>query len=301
MRVQRPQRSHARSLLVSLFGMGLAAVLAGAGCGLVAKKGPEVGGESHFLHWCSGSCDEEGLECISGLCTKPCVVAEPNACTAFTGASCTDRSIEPGAVAVCDVSCVGDKDCAALGSDYSCQDSFCRGPESTRVGSSASASDLDCSACLESPTLSWLWLGGSFSPRHASIIKPCNTYAHEFVPLGADDPLGSPQCEAVVARCPARDLVALNATLHDPEIQAALAARTLFGADHRAGDGIVRQITVGDARFLVGDPCFGASGCIDIPPAVNTLITQLHAIDTLELNKEPCASVFPEGWDFANP
>ena len=124
-RPQRENRTVTRHLLRSLFGVAAAIAFAGAGCGRIAKNGPEVGGESHFLHWCNGSCEEDGLECISGLCTQPCVVAEPNACGAFSGASCTDRSIEPGAVAICDVACAGDTDCAPLGRDYQCQTSFC--------------------------------------------------------------------------------------------------------------------------------------------------------------------------------
>lgn len=149
--------------------MGVA-TLVGGGCGRIAKNGPEVGGESHFLHWCDGSCEEQGLECISGLCTQPCVVAQPDACSAFSGASCTDRSIEPGAVAVCDVGCVGDADCAALGSDYRCEASFCRAAErnsSTPPNSSGMAdasaagaagaenAPIDsCASCLEGRFLS---------------------------------------------------------------------------------------------------------------------------------------------------
>src|SRR5215471_65590 len=104
-RVQRARQTSSGHLLLCLVGMVTAIVLAGAGCGRIAKNGPEVGGASHFLHWCSGSCEEEGLECISGLCTRPCVVAEANACGAWSSATCTAGSLEPGAVAICDVSC----------------------------------------------------------------------------------------------------------------------------------------------------------------------------------------------------
>lgn len=295
-----------RHLLLSLFGTAAAIVLAGAGCGRVAQNAPRVGGESHFLRWCDSSCEEEGLECISGLCTQPCVVAEPNACAAFSGASCTDRSIEPGAVAVCDVSCARNDDCAPLGSDYSCDGSFCRasklprgqssGPAGTDAGSTP---DTSCVECLEVGSLSWRWDGTLAGVGPSSYLAGCNRYQHMLVPSGADDPLGSPMCATSVDACPSRDLSVLNEILRSPEVQAGLQAHTVFGLDGRAGDGQVRQVTVGTNSFFVGAPCAsGSADCVAIPAVVDSLIVQLRALDALELSKESCASVFPDGWVF---
>lgn len=245
-------RSCARSLLLFLFGMGATSVLAGAGCGLVAKNSPAVGGESHFLHWCDGSCDEKGLECISGLCTQPCVVAEPGACSSFTGATCTDRSIEPGAVAICDVACTGDADCALLGGDYQCQASFCRAPQRgasssmpSDVGASAggaSASDLMSSGgsggalgtpsaepiCAPScPTPDWVeWnMRGGIGPGmfpglggwpSLSLLTGCSYWHEVSLNWGVDVPVPGP-CAAQLD-CSAPEISALNTLLLDPAL-----------------------------------------------------------------------------------
>jgi hypothetical protein len=97
-----------------------------------------AGGESHFLRQCSQNCGD-GLECVSGVCTRGCLVAEGGCGDLAPGAICTDASIEPGAIAVCDVSCEGDSSCAALGADFSCADGFCRGPALLGGGTSNNA------------------------------------------------------------------------------------------------------------------------------------------------------------------
>jgi hypothetical protein len=126
--------------------VGVCTLFAGA-CGKVVDTPPQFGGESHFLRHCSETCGD-GLDCISGVCTRGCVVEQQNSCAAFAGASCTSDSFEPGAVAVCDVKCSGDADCSALGGDYGCEAGFCRAPELVADGrhspADAGAEPLDC-------------------------------------------------------------------------------------------------------------------------------------------------------------
>jgi len=300
-------------LVFSLLGVATAgAFAAAAGCGGTTSGMPVIGGESHFLHWCSDDCGQAGLQCISGLCTQPCVVAEANACSAFSDAICTAESIEPGAVAVCDVSCSRNSDCAALGSDYRCEGSFCRVPEiasasggaggSAGSGASAGSSGLSCAECFDAPTLKWTSVGGDrASPtRPSSDLSNCNYYHHELVREGVDDPLAPPlpQCTAPVDGCPSLTLARLNATVTDTALQAGLAQHTLFGRDQRPVDGSILQVSVGDsgASFLVGAPCAGTSeDCIEIPPAVASLVTQLHELDQAQSSKESCSSAFPDG------
>src|SRR5690349_1946365 len=86
-----------------------------------------AGGESHFLRQCEDDCGP-GLECVSGVCTRGCLVGEDECSDLDSEAECTDASIEPGALAVCDVSCSSAIDCANLGGAFVCQDGFCRGP-----------------------------------------------------------------------------------------------------------------------------------------------------------------------------
>jgi hypothetical protein len=87
---------------------------------------PQTGGESHFLVHCEGSTCGEGLDCIGNVCTRGCVVDEADCTDLSQGAICTDQSVEPGAVAVCDVACADDADCAAVGSSHRCDAGFCR-------------------------------------------------------------------------------------------------------------------------------------------------------------------------------
>jgi hypothetical protein len=116
-RARRVTRFRFRHLLVAL---GLAA------CGGAATT-RVAGGESHFLLQCDEDCPG-GLECIAGVCTRACVVGQSQCSDLAPDAVCTNQSIEPGAVAVCDVDCERDRDCAALGSGFSCETGFCRGP-----------------------------------------------------------------------------------------------------------------------------------------------------------------------------
>lgn len=100
------------------------ALLAGA-CGGTTANTPSVGSESHFLAHCDGSCSG-GLDCIGGICTRACLTASSSCTDLASSARCTDQSVEPGEVAVCDVGCSQPSDCAQLGDGYSCLDSFCR-------------------------------------------------------------------------------------------------------------------------------------------------------------------------------
>ena len=84
-----------------------------------------AGGESHFLEVCAESC-EAGLECIASVCTRSCLVESADCTDLSPRAVCTNESIEPGAVAVCDVGCARDRDCAELGNGFECQAGFCR-------------------------------------------------------------------------------------------------------------------------------------------------------------------------------
>ncbi|MBN1609027.1 MAG: hypothetical protein JW940_20535 [Polyangiaceae bacterium] len=93
-------------------------------CG--GTTGAANGGESHFLRACDGACGA-GLKCISGVCTRACVLGKDSCADLATNAECTDQSIEPGAVVICDVGCSRDSDCSSLGEGYECQAGFCRG------------------------------------------------------------------------------------------------------------------------------------------------------------------------------
>jgi hypothetical protein len=98
--------------------------LAGA-CGGATQTTPLIGSESHFLMRCTDSCDSE-LSCIAGICTRSCIAGSDFCSDLASAAVCTNESVEPGAVAVCDVSCSDREDCAALGDGHVCDGGFCR-------------------------------------------------------------------------------------------------------------------------------------------------------------------------------
>jgi hypothetical protein len=94
----------------------------------VSSREPSaLGGESHFLRRCEDQCGM-GLDCIQGVCTRGCVVGKASCSDLALNAVCTASSIEPGEVAVCDLACSQDVDCAALSPQHRCEAGFCRAP-----------------------------------------------------------------------------------------------------------------------------------------------------------------------------
>src|SRR6476659_9428996 len=105
-------------------GATLGVLIAGA-CGGVLDRNPITGSESHFLAYCADGCGP-GLDCIGGICTRPCLTGTTSCSDLASSAACTNLSVEPGQVAICDVSCAGEDSCTALGEDYACNQGFCR-------------------------------------------------------------------------------------------------------------------------------------------------------------------------------
>lgn len=114
------------SCLVILVGTMGASVVS-VSCGGEATEG-RLESESHFLTACTNSCPD-GLSCVSGVCTESCVIGEPDRCGELAeGALCTNLSIEPGAVAVCDVPCEVQADCSKISEFHDCSNDYCRAP-----------------------------------------------------------------------------------------------------------------------------------------------------------------------------
>jgi hypothetical protein len=104
-----------------------------AACGGVVG-GPNVGGESHFLLHCGDGCGP-GLECVADVCTRACRIESGDCTDLSKGAKCTNDSIEPGSLAVCDVACESSTECESLGVGFTCDSGFCRGPIPVEPGS----------------------------------------------------------------------------------------------------------------------------------------------------------------------
>ncbi len=117
--------------LLRKFRGGMAATLLLACGGALGE--PQTSGESHFLRRCDDSCGP-GLTCIANVCTRSCLVGKSSCSDLSAYAMCTDQSIEPGQVAVCDQACMQDTDCAALGTRFTCEAGFCRGAKLDGAG-----------------------------------------------------------------------------------------------------------------------------------------------------------------------
>jgi hypothetical protein len=98
-----------------------------AGCGGATAGSASVGGESHFLSACDVSCSD-GLDCISGLCTRACRVGEASCLALSPVATCAVHGAEPTLGGICEASCLISGDCETLGSGYLCDGGSCRAP-----------------------------------------------------------------------------------------------------------------------------------------------------------------------------
>jgi hypothetical protein len=99
---------------------------------------PQGGSETHFLMGCTEASCGDGLQCICGVCSKPCVqltdcsrLSSAAACTPLrprvTQGRCDDTQIG----AMCDAGCLTDDDCSALAHGSRCDSGYCREPGPT--------------------------------------------------------------------------------------------------------------------------------------------------------------------------
>src|SRR4051812_9663379 len=104
-----------------------------ASCGKTSS--PQSGSETHFLMDCTEASCGDGLQCICGVCSKPCVeladcsrLSSAASCMPLgprvTQARCDDTQIG----AMCDAGCLTDDDCSALGHGSRCDSGYCREP-----------------------------------------------------------------------------------------------------------------------------------------------------------------------------
>jgi hypothetical protein len=110
------------------------------------SRGPEVGGETHWLALCKhdSDCGEEGLQCICGTCTKPC--EGDDACR---GEQCYDSQSpllldrcdnwdSEAVPAICLAQCEGD---AACKRGQRCLQGACVAEDAVEISDFASVSD----------------------------------------------------------------------------------------------------------------------------------------------------------------
>lgn len=112
-----------------------AAGAAGA-CSDDTPPAPQDSSATHFLELCVDTCPS-GLECICGVCTKPCT--DSSSCSSITPlASCFATSlVQPtcsGSTShSCDVPCSANTDCTGLAGAPQCNSGFCRASSDASV------------------------------------------------------------------------------------------------------------------------------------------------------------------------
>jgi len=148
-----------------------------------------------------------------------------------------------------------------------------------------------CLPCFTRSGVSWGPNGGFVAYTDVSSLSSCTTYTHRRDPVRTTPP--SQVCTTTLRGCPDDDTLS-NAQylLSDFTFEGALANDMVYGLDRRAVDGQVFRISVDMHTVDVGDPCAGASGCIDPPPPVKLLVETLKALDSEGLHSSECVAVF---------
>jgi hypothetical protein len=122
-----------------------------ASCGQTSS--PQAGSETHFLMTCPEASCGDGMQCICGVCSKPCVQLAD--CSPLSSAAlcaplgprvsqgrCDDAQIG----AMCDADCLTDEDCSALGHGSRCEGGYCREPGSMLEPTSRSCAPSNITA-----------------------------------------------------------------------------------------------------------------------------------------------------------
>lgn len=113
----------------------------------------QSGSETHFLMGCNGSSCGDGMQCICGVCSKPCVrladcspLSSAASCAPLAARATQDRCDATQIGAMCDASCLTDDDCNALGHGSRCDNGYCREPGPTREPSNQSCQPSNVAA-----------------------------------------------------------------------------------------------------------------------------------------------------------
>ncbi len=106
------------------WGAVLLGLFTAVACGQTSSPGS---GETHFLIRCEDGTCSGGLQCLCGICSKPCSkdsacssLGESVTCVEHDEASCTTVSKS------CDVTCAEDADCRSVSLRHTCVGGLCR-------------------------------------------------------------------------------------------------------------------------------------------------------------------------------
>ncbi|HYQ15684.1 MAG TPA: hypothetical protein VEQ58_08005 [Polyangiaceae bacterium] len=112
----------------------LLGVLLFTSCGGV-ESSPQAGSETHFLMSCDDAGCADGMQCICGVCSKPCVqqadcadLSEIASCAPLGPRVAEERCDVAQMGSMCDARCLLDADCSALSAESRCDNGYCREP-----------------------------------------------------------------------------------------------------------------------------------------------------------------------------
>ncbi len=181
----------------------------------------EIEGEPDWLEACRANdeCEDAGLECICGVCTKVCDKdedcgdlagdAEDAACVPAdeSGRARQCQPEDPVDESVCDASCRDDDDCEALGEDHACQAGFCRRQASDGTDGGHEPEDCDDKA------------GGARTCLTSALLEQIDVQTVEAVDLlfVVDDSRGMSEAQASLRRELPRMITVLTTGDYEPD------------------------------------------------------------------------------------
>jgi hypothetical protein len=155
-------------------------------------------------------------------------------------------------------------------------------------GAVSGGSAGQCQDCLPVDSLYWGMNGGLVYYIDTSSLGSCRTYNHMRDYM--TDAL--PMCTQMLPACPDRTMDRIVAAINDADFTAALKNHTLYGSDPRAYDGQVFRISIGRDYIDVGTPCYDTPNSCTMPSAIAELVTELQALDQIELATDACVAIF---------
>jgi len=246
------------------------------------------------------TCNENpAISSLRGKCqpdgTCVCASGAPNPTTGRCPDPITGCEIHPGEV-------------LPFGTTFTCADgcNYCH----CSMGGTVDKTVIGCpdggaNACnLADAQYDFGWTGGLFAYSDRGWLLPGATggdylLTRAYASRGTGTTDVTATCWAPLPKCgdpAAIDIGDIIADLSDPTVQKVVSSTDpsslVFGVDPRPIDGRIFSLRRGSGpELLIGAPCNGASGCVEIPPALAKLEQDLLELNQQQLVSPRCAAI----------
>ena len=149
-----------------------------------------------------------------------------------------------------------------------------------------------CPHCV-GDAVTWGFTGGRTALRRTAAVQPCRTFTLTEEDLRTQT---STSCSSEIACVEPGEISMddLTDALTDADVIAAFQLSPItYGRDLRPVDLPIFSVQQSQSTFLVGRPCEGNPGCNPIPPGVQRLTMVLETLQTQQLTRGNCPTVFP--------